>query len=190
MRQVGAALGAELVGVRDFAAALGARRMQVVLAVGTEIEARGDGRGALRAREGQRLANQQIDYEAKDAVGWREDEDKQGPKHGVHAAALGVFVNVAEHQEEGSNENGSASDDAGQGDAGGHLMAEPFRFGRKIVLIALHVVDVDGNADGQRDQPEGYARPDQPAWNDAEFVAESGAFASPAEADQTHAFVK
>ena len=45
--------------------------MQVVLAVGTEIEARGDGRSALRAREGQRLANEQIDYEANDAVGRR-----------------------------------------------------------------------------------------------------------------------
>src|SRR5208283_973943 len=190
MRQIGAALGAELVSVGDFAAALWARRMQVVLAVGAEIVARGNGRGALRAREGQRLANEQIDDQADDAVGRGKDKDEQSPKHGMHAAALGVFVNVAEHEQKAGKEKGSASDDGGQGKAGSHLMTEPFRVGREIAFIVVHAVDVDGDADSECDEPEGYARPDQPAWDDAEFVAKSGALAFPAEADQTHAFVK
>lgn len=153
MRQVRAALWAELVGGGDFAAALRARRMQVVLAAGAEIEARGNRRGALWAREGQRLANEQVNDEADDAVGRGENKDEQGPKHGMHAAALGVFENVTEHEEKGGNEDGCACNDTGQGEAGSNPIAEPFGVGREIVVIVLHIVDVDGDADDNRDEP-------------------------------------
>lgn len=191
MGQVGAALRAELVGVGDFAAALRARRMQVVLTAGAEIVARRDDRGALRAREGQRLANEQVDDEADDAVGRGEYKDEQSPENGMHAAALGVLVNVTEHEEECREEDGTGGDHASQGEAGGNRIAEPFRVGReKITLIVPHVVNVGGDADDNGDEPESDAGPEQPARNDAEFVAESGALALPAESDHTHAFIK
>ena len=52
------AVGTEFIGVGDFVLALGTSRVKVVFAIGAEIKARGNGRGALRALVGKRIANE------------------------------------------------------------------------------------------------------------------------------------
>ena len=71
--------------------------MQVAFAVGAEVEARIDGCATLRTVVGQRLAHQQIDYEAEHQVTGHENEYQEGPQRGVHAPALGIFVDVTHH---------------------------------------------------------------------------------------------
>src|SRR6266700_7983477 len=59
--QIIAAVGAEFVGLGDFALALRAGGMQVAFAVWAEIETRADCRRAARTGIRQRLAHQEID---------------------------------------------------------------------------------------------------------------------------------
>jgi len=74
--------------------------MKVVFATGTEIEARGNSGSALRTLVGKRLANEQINNQADQEVSRREDENEKGPEPGVHTAASGVAINVAEHEKD------------------------------------------------------------------------------------------
>ena len=74
-----AAIGAELIGFRDFALALRAGGMQIAFAIGTEVEAGADSGAALRAIVGQRLAHQQVDDEAEDEIAGHQHEYEEGP---------------------------------------------------------------------------------------------------------------
>ena len=74
-----AAIGAELVGFRDFALALRAGGMQIAFAVGAEVEASADSGAALRAIVGERLAHQQVDDEAEDEIAGHQHEYEEGP---------------------------------------------------------------------------------------------------------------
>src|SRR5260370_795947 len=99
-----AAIGAELIGFRDFALALRAGGMQIAFAIWTEVEAGADRGAALRAIVGKRLAHQQINDEAEDDVAGHQHENEERPEGGVPAAALGGFVDVADHENpEGEN---------------------------------------------------------------------------------------
>src|SRR5260370_20402676 len=60
-REILAAIGAELVGFRDFALALRTGGMQVAFAVRAKVEARVDRCAALRTVVGQRLARHEVD---------------------------------------------------------------------------------------------------------------------------------
>ena len=93
-----AAIGAELVGFRDFALALRASGMQIAFAIGAEVEAGADSSAALGAIVGERLAHQQVNDETEDEIAGHQHEYEEGPEGGVHAAALGVFVDVADHE--------------------------------------------------------------------------------------------
>ena len=97
MSQFGGTVGAELVAIGDFALALRTSRVEVVFAVRAEIETRGNGGSALRTLVGKRLTNEQINNQADQEIGGREDKNEKGPKEGVHSVALGVAINVAKH---------------------------------------------------------------------------------------------
>src|SRR5579859_8179324 len=100
MREFGSAVGTELVSVGDFALALGASGMKIAFAVGTEVKARRNGGGALRASVGQRFADEEINDQTDEEIGRREDENQQGPEAGVHVAALGVAVDISHGEDE------------------------------------------------------------------------------------------
>src|SRR5215470_5162661 len=68
------AVGAESVGLRDFAFAIRAGRVQVTLTVRAEVKTRSYGIAAPRAGIGQRLAHEQVNDQADDADGSREHE--------------------------------------------------------------------------------------------------------------------
>ena len=74
-----AAIGAELVGFRDFALALRAGGMQIAFAVGAEVEAGADSGAALGAIVGQRLAHQQVNDKAEDKVAGHQHEYEESP---------------------------------------------------------------------------------------------------------------
>src|SRR5258708_40339946 len=74
-----AAIGAELVGFRDFALALRASGMQIAFAVGAEVEAGADSSAALGAIVGERLAHQQVNDETEDEITGHQHEYEEGP---------------------------------------------------------------------------------------------------------------
>src|SRR5258707_10537475 len=74
--EVGGAVGAELIGVRDFALALRAGGVKIAFTVGTEIEAGIDSGGGFRGSEGEGLSNEQIDGEANEEVAAGEEKNE------------------------------------------------------------------------------------------------------------------
>ena len=74
------AVGAVLVGFGDFAFAIGAAGMEIAFAIGAEVEARADGRAALRARIGQWFAHQEINHETDDQVSGQKDDREKRPQ--------------------------------------------------------------------------------------------------------------
>ena len=76
--------------------------MEVAFAVGAEVEAGADGFSALRAIVRQGLAHQEIDEEADEGPGREQDDNEQCPQSGVHAAAFGVAIHVADQENKDS----------------------------------------------------------------------------------------
>ena len=102
--QVLAAVGAKFVGFGDFALALRAGGVQVAFTVGAEVEARVYRCATLRTVVRQRLAHQQIDDKAENEIPGYQHKDQERPERGVHAAALGVLIDVAGHEnDQGEN---------------------------------------------------------------------------------------
>jgi len=187
--QFGGAIGAELVAVGDFALALRTSRVEVVFAIGTEIEARGNGGGALRALVGKGLANEQINDQTDQKVGRREDENQKGPQAGVHAATPGVAIHIAKHEQEGRHTQGHQRDQNREVEAG-QRRAVAEAFVREDGISCLEVVEVDRQAGDKTRDVKRHAEPDKPFRDDAQLFAESGALALAAEADQAETLIQ
>jgi len=76
MREFGGAVGAEFVVIGHFVLARGASRVQIVFAIGTEVEASIHGGGALWTSVGQRLAHEQIDDQSDEEVAARKNKNQ------------------------------------------------------------------------------------------------------------------
>src|SRR5581483_7494607 len=111
-QQVGGAVGAELVGLRDFALAVGAGGMQVALAVGAEVDSCAGKIAAARTGIRQRLAHQQINDESDEQIRGRKNQNEKRPEPRVHVAALGVAIDVAYCEKEGGHGNRHARDNS------------------------------------------------------------------------------
>ncbi len=85
----------------------------------------------------------------------------------MHAAALRVFIDVAEHEKRARKNKGNGGNHPGHGQAGDHRVHKHLHIGREIVQIVLHVVEVDRTADDDCNEPERDASPHQPSGDDA-----------------------
>ncbi len=168
--------------------AVRARGMEIGFAIGAEIESRRNAGGTLRAGIGKGLADQQINDQAKNAVAGRENQHDDGPERGMHAATLGVAIDVAQDEEHAGKDNCAASDRGEKQNAGNLRLATEAIIG-KYGVLRPHVVQIDADADDESKQPQRDAGENQPARNDAQFFSELGPFALAAKADQSESFV-
>jgi len=104
--EVAAAIGTELVRGAYPTLALRTNGAQPALASWAEAESGLDDSGALRTVQGARLPQNEIEDDAE-CVG--DEGSQQRPKNRAHAAAAGVFVNVADEQD-GASEDSSSKD--------------------------------------------------------------------------------
>ncbi len=154
--------------------------MEIALTVGAEIEPGGNGCGALRASVGQRLANQQVNDQADKEIGRRKDQDQQGPQARVHAASLGVAINVAERKNENREKGRHEGDDPCKPQAGENRITAQ-GIVREDGIAGMHVVEIDASADDQRQDVKSHTRPHEPLGENAEFFAKGGALGENAE---------
>src|SRR5260370_1613023 len=116
-REILAAIGAVLIGFRDFALALRAGRVQVAFAIGAEVETCADRRAALRTVVGQWLAHQQVDNEAEDEVAGHQHQYQEGPQRRMHTATLCVLIDAPGHENHRGEDQRHPGDNPYQGRA-------------------------------------------------------------------------
>jgi hypothetical protein len=144
----------------------------------------------LRAGEGKRLANEQINDQANQEISGRKDENQERPEASIHAAALGVAIDVAKHKQHERQGESQTGDDSKESEAGQESAIAQAFVSREDWAAGLKVAEVDAQADDETEGVENDAGPHNPFGDDAQFLAKRGTLALAAEADQAKAFIE
>jgi hypothetical protein len=162
--------------------------MEIAFAVGAEIEPGIDAGGALRAGEGKRLSDKQIDDEADEEITAGEHKNEKCPQAGIHAPALGVAIDIAEREKQNRDENRGKGDNSAELKIGKlRVVAERF-IAWEYPSAGLKAIVIDGEAYDEGDDVEKEAQHNEPLRDDAKLIAEAAVFALAAEADEAKTF--
>jgi len=161
--------------------------MEIAFTVWAEVETGSDCGGALGAGIGKRLTQEQVDDEADESPCREEDEDHDGPEKRVHAAALGVAIDVSDKEDEAGEEDGHRGDNSGKSERGEVGVVVQLR---RENLAAARIVHVDHIADGLSREKKQEDQNDEPARDDLELAPETESLFAAAETVQAHSFIQ